>query len=119
MDMATIKPPQDGVYIYGLFLEGARWDSSEGALVEPLRRELYSEMPLIWLKPNTAKKVAQMHAQNKMIYPCPVYKTSRRAGTLSTTGHSTNFVLTIYLKSKHHERHWVKRGTALLTQLDH
>jgi len=51
-------------------------------------------------------------------YECPLYKTSRRAGELSTTGHSTNFVMYFLLKCEEDSDHWIRRGTALLTQLD-
>jgi len=72
-------------------------------------------MPTIWLIPKKRDDIDFGHA-----YECPLYKTSRRAGTLSTTGHSTNFVFMIWLpmQKKHDTKHWVKRGVAMLTQLN-
>lgn len=47
-------------------------------------------------------------------YACPVYKTSSRKGSLSTTGASTNFVLSIELPSERPADHYVLNGTALI-----
>lgn len=57
---------------------------------------------------------------NSATFKCPVYKTSVRAGTLSTTGQSTNFILSVDIPIERHgtQDHWSLRGTALLTMLN-
>ncbi|KAJ3297193.1 Dynein heavy chain 3, axonemal [Borealophlyctis nickersoniae] len=109
-------PPEDGVYIRGLFLEGARWDREAGLLGEQLPKQLTDAMPIVRVKPCNQDDPALLKAKESD-YECPVYKTSMRRGTLSTTGHSTNYVMNIYLPSDKPSRHWVNRGVASVLQL--
>jgi dynein heavy chain len=46
-----------------------------------------------------------------------VYKVLSRSGTLSTTGHSTNYVLMIELPSKEEEDNWIRAGVAAFLAL--
>ncbi|KAK2534325.1 hypothetical protein Q9233_004169 [Columba guinea] len=107
------RPPKEGCYIHGLFLEGARWDPTAFQLAESRPKELYTEMAVIWLLPVPNRKPPVTG-----IYLCPIYRTLTRAGTLSTTGHSTNYVIAVEIPTDKPQKHWIKRGTALICALD-
>ncbi|XP_060806154.1 dynein axonemal heavy chain 1-like [Amyelois transitella] len=107
------KRPDDGCCVRGLYLEGARWNVGDMSLEESRAKELHTEMAIIYMKPE------QNHKLQSGLYECPTYKTLVRAGTLSTTGHSTNYVMTIELPTHKPPAHWIKRGVALFCALDY
>jgi len=96
-----------------LYLDGARWDVKDDSLADAVVGKLYFPMPIIHFLP------AENYTLKPNTYRCPCYKTSNRAGVLSTTGQSTNFILPVDLPTKHFSpEFWTLRGTALLSQLD-
>ncbi|XP_053375273.1 dynein axonemal heavy chain 6-like isoform X4 [Mercenaria mercenaria] len=128
------QPPEDGVVIFGLFIDGARWNLDLGCLHDSLPGQRFSKLPEIHFKPvqkqptrasthaedhvPTPEKLSESSDQPVFVYECPLYRTSERAGTLSSTGHSTNFVTAVNLPSDHDPHFWVMRGVALLCQPD-
>lgn len=110
--------PADGCYIDGLYLEGSRWEHADGGhIAESEAKVLFTEMPPIHLQPASNRRLPS--EDGITVYECPVYKTLTRAGTLSTTGHSTNFVFAIELLTEQPPSHWIKRGVAMLCALNY
>lgn len=60
---------QDGAYIRGLFLEGARWDPEQRSLNDSRPKQLYTPLPVLHLDPEQHRK-----NPDKAVYRCPVYK---------------------------------------------
>ncbi|XP_028285542.1 dynein heavy chain 2, axonemal [Parambassis ranga] len=109
-DSNITDPPKDGVYIRGLYLEGAGWDKKNICLVEALPMQMVCPMPTIHFKPvENRKKMA------KSMYLCPCYYFPVRTGGADRA----SFVVSVELKSGvMTPDHWIKRGTALLMSLD-
>jgi dynein heavy chain len=109
--------PENGCIVYGLFIEGSRWCADGRCLAESFPKVLFEPVPYMLWKPCEYDKDPTNYER---VCATPLYKTSERKGTLSTTGHSTNFVTLLYLNmAPHHiDKHWIKRGVACFTQLD-
>ncbi|XP_060075174.1 dynein axonemal heavy chain 6-like [Ylistrum balloti] len=104
--------PEDGVLVHGMFMDGCRWDTEDMVVVDSVPGIMNDVLPVIHMEPKMD------FSPDPEDYRAPLYKTSARAGVLSTTGHSTNFVVMTHLPSKFSNDYWIAKGAALLCQLN-
>merc|ERR1711953_902600 len=110
-DIAEITgPPEVGVYIHGLFMEGAGWEEGkgedEGYITDSKMKELHPVMPIC--------NVYAVHIDDMdwtAMYHCPVFSTSLRGATFIFQGN-------VRMDPDDDEKRWVLAGAALLTQDD-
>ena len=107
------KKAEIGCYIYGIYLEGGRWDQENHYLVEPHPLELFFMMPPLHFRTITHK----LNSLN--MYECPLYKTVLRFGILDSTGRSTNFIMTLAFSIFPQDSpvNWKKAGLAAFLSL--
>ena len=110
-DMVKDYPPDGGVYLSGMFLQGAKWEDSNpdapGFLTEMVNKELDPKIPVM--------HVFAIELKNKNIkgyYTCPVYYTTQRGPT---------YIFTAYLRMESEESKeidWILAGVALILSTD-
>ena len=67
--------PSEGVYIYGMYLEGCAWDSGLQELCESRPKVLTEPAPVVWLKPMQTTQFSKFPH-----FSCPGYRTAERKG---------------------------------------
>jgi dynein heavy chain, axonemal len=123
--------PPNGVYIQGLFIQGARWligpDAVEqgtvfkvdgvdcaGVVIESRLKELIPAMPVMYVKATPVDESWEPDSvgylrPNPDIYNCPVYVTTVRGPT---------YIFLATLKTREARSKWVLAGVALIMQTD-
>jgi dynein heavy chain len=112
-----VEAPEDGVLIDGLFVDNAKWNRTMKYLDESDPGVMISDLPVVHFVPVMGYYPPPLLAPaDPKEYQCPLYKTSVRAGILSTTGQSTNFVVCVGLPIRPgtDSDFWVLQGVALL-----
>ena len=107
-DEITVPPPV-GVYIYGLFLEGASWSKTHGRLAESKPKILFDPMPVMHISAisnNETQNQSSNLVSKSMNYICPVYKKPKRTDRY--------FITTVNLRTNVTPDTWTLRGACLL-----
>ena len=101
------KGPEEGVYIYGLFLDCARWEKAKDRLADSEPKVLFAPLPVLWI---TGTQASTLKGDKNVYYDCPTYKAPRRTGL--------NYITSVLLRTDETALKWTLRGVCLLTSVD-
>ncbi|WAQ93678.1 DYH8-like protein [Mya arenaria] len=98
------SPPAEGVYIFGLYLDGASWDRRNCRLAESHPKVLFTLLPVVHMYAinSTAPK-------DPRLYQCPIYKKPQRT--------DLTYISFIVLKTTQSPDHWTLRGVGALCDI--
>merc|ERR1719262_2121246 len=98
--------PPDGVYVHGLFMEGAGWEEGkgedEGYVTDSKMKELHPIMPV--------NNIISLHVDEmswNCMYHCPVFITSLRGATFV-------YQANVRMDADDNELRWILAGAAML-----
>jgi len=96
---------EEGVYVWGLFLEAAAWDKKKNSLVDAPPKKLFCAIPCLFI---TAIKRGEKKLSADYSSPC--YTIPRRTGLF--------YVFNANIKTDVRPETWILRGTALMCSKD-
>ena len=107
------RPPKEGCYVHGLFLEGGAWSKADISIVESKPKILFASLPILFVTAITKNQKKSMDGDNGPNggFECAVYKYARR------TDRFYIFSVTLATRDKK-PSHWTLRGLALLCSTD-
>ncbi|CAH1639834.1 unnamed protein product [Spodoptera littoralis] len=97
-------PPLEGVFIHGVYLEGAAWDRRNMRLCESALKVVYAVLPVIHVY-----AINSAAPKDPKLYQCPVYKKPVRTGL--------TFITPLWLPTVKSPEHWILRGVAMLCDI--
>ena len=98
------EAPKEGVYIYGLYIDGAGWHRSDARLCEQAAKVLFVGLPVLHMY-----AINSTGGRDTRQYECPIYRKPRRT--------DQEYICMVDLKTNVNPDHWTLRGVALLCDI--